>query len=71
MPMFTSMGLPQFALIVVILIAFIAYTQRQAFRVSGAQSMSRPSLSSVDRPALKLTGTATSGFPLCRERHGH
>jgi len=26
--MFTSIGLPQFGLIVVILIAFIAYTQR-------------------------------------------
>jgi hypothetical protein len=31
MPMFTSIGLPQFALIVVILIAFIAYTQRHRF----------------------------------------
>jgi len=31
MPMFTSIGLPQFTLIVVILIAFIAYTQRHRF----------------------------------------
>jgi hypothetical protein len=31
MPMFTSIGLPQFALVVVILIAFIAYTQRHRF----------------------------------------
>jgi hypothetical protein len=31
MPMFTSIGLPQFALIVVILIAFIAYAQRHRF----------------------------------------
>jgi hypothetical protein len=31
MPMFTSIGLPQFALIVVILIVFIAYTQRHRF----------------------------------------
>jgi hypothetical protein len=31
MPMFTSIGLPQFGLIVVLLIAFIAYTQRHRF----------------------------------------
>ena len=29
--MFTSIGLPQFGLIVVILIVFIAYTQRHRF----------------------------------------
>jgi hypothetical protein len=30
--MFTSIGLPQFGLIVLILMVFIIYTQRQRFR---------------------------------------
>jgi hypothetical protein len=31
MPMFTSVGLPQFGLIVVVLVIFIIYTQRHRF----------------------------------------
>jgi hypothetical protein len=31
MPMFTSIGLPQFSVIVLVLIVFIIYTQRHRF----------------------------------------
>ena len=31
MPMFTSIGVPQFAVIIVVLVIFIIYTQRHRF----------------------------------------